>query len=71
MGRQMGRERERAVSEKMGSEKMGWERERACVYNKRVGWGNNKKIKKIDYLNKRGDKIDELVWVFCKSECVK
>ena len=30
-----------------------------------------KKIEKIDYLNKRGDKIDELMWVFCKSECVK
>ena len=56
MGRQMGRERERAVSEKMG-----WERERACVYNKRVGWGNNKKIKKIDYLNKRCDRIDKLI----------
>ena len=25
----------------------------------------------IDYLNKRCDKIDELMWVFCKSECVK
>ena len=53
---------------------MGWERkrerkrERECAYNKGVGWGNNKKI---DYLNKGGDKIDELMWVFCKSECVK
>ena len=26
---------------------------------------------RIDYLNKRGDKIDELMWIFCKSECVK
>ena len=42
--------------------------ERTCAY---VGWGNNKKIEKIDYLNKGGDKIDELIWVFCKSECVK
>ena len=31
----------------------------------------NKIIKKIDYLNKRSDRIDELMWVFCKSECVK
>ena len=30
-----------------------------------------KKIEKIDYLNKRDDKINELMWVFCKSECVK
>ena len=30
-----------------------------------------KKIEKIDYLNKRDDKIDELMWIFCKSECVK
>ena len=42
-----------------------------CVYVKRVVEINNKKIKKIDYLNKRCDKIDELMWVFCKSECVK
>jgi len=47
------------------------ERERERVHNKGVGWGNNKKIEKIDYLNKGGDKIDELMLVFCKSECVK
>ena len=61
MGSHRERERERAVSEKM----------RTRAYNKGVGWGNNKKIEKIDYLNKRGDKIDELMWVFRKSECVK
>ena len=33
--------------------------------------GNNKKIEKIDYLNKIGDRIDELMQVFCKNECVK
>ena len=32
---------------------------------------NNKIIKKIDYLNKRGDRIDELMWVFCKNDGVK
>ena len=32
---------------------------------------NNKKIEKIGYLNKRGDRIDELMWVFCKNGCVK
>ena len=30
-----------------------------------------KKIEKIDYLNKRGDRIDELMRVFCKNRCVK
>ena len=32
---------------------------------------NNKIIKKIDYLNKSGDRIDELTWVFCKNDYVK
>ena len=38
-----------------------------------MGWlrGNNKIIENFDYLNKRGDKIDELMWVFCKSDSVK
>ena len=32
---------------------------------------HNKKIEKIDYLNKGGDRIDELMWVFCKNRYVK
>ena len=32
---------------------------------------NNKIIKKIDYLNKSGGRIDELMWVFCKNDSVK
>ena len=44
----MGRERER-------------ERERECTYIKGVVEKNNKKIKKIDYLNKRCDRIDKLM----------
>ena len=44
------------------------ERESVCIG---VIEGNNKKIEKIDYLNKRGDKIDELMWVFYKNRCVK
>ena len=32
---------------------------------------NNQIIEKIDYLNKRSDRIDELMWVFCRSRCVK
>ena len=32
---------------------------------------NNKIIKKIDYLNKICDRIDELIWVFCKNDGVK
>ena len=45
--------------------------ERESAYKN--GWGerNNKIIKYIDYLNKRGDRIDELIWVFCKSDSVK
>ena len=45
-------------------------RERARIKTG-VGERNNKIIKKIDYLNKRGDRIDELMWVFCKSDGVK
>ena len=41
------------------SEKMGRERERARAYVQGLVEGNNKKIEEIDYLNKRGDRIDE------------
>ena len=48
------------------------ERERAYKNGKNgLGERYNKIIKKIDYLNKRGDRIDELIWVFCKSDGVK
>ena len=30
-----------------------------------------KKIEKIDYLNKKDDRIDKLMWLFCKNRCVK
>ena len=46
------------------------ERERIKTGND-LGERNNKIIKKIDYLNKGGDRIDELMWVFCKSDGVK
>ena len=46
------------------------ERERIKTGNE-LGERNNKIIKKIDYLNKGGDRIDELMWVFCKSDGVK
>ena len=58
----MGIEREQQL------DKMGRERERA--YKKGIVERNNKIIEKIDYLNK-SDRIDELMWVFCKSGCVK
>ena len=45
-------------------------RERAHIKTG-LGERNNKIIKKIDYLNKRGDRINELMWVFCKSDDVK
>ena len=48
------RERESNISEKMG-------RERERAYVQRLVEGNNKKIEKIDYLNKTGDRIDELI----------
>ena len=50
---------------------MGRKRESACAYVQRLVERNNKKIEKIDYLNKRGDRIDKLMWVFCKNGCVK
>ena len=46
-------------------------RERECVNVQGLVEGNNKKIEKIDYLNKRSDRIDELMWVFCKNGYVK
>ena len=68
------RERERELYQIKMRKKNGLgfrERERERE-NARVGcWGNNKKIENIDYFNKRGVKIDELIWVFCKSEGVK
>ena len=71
MGRERERERESCIR-KNGFRKNGLkERERACVYNKGLGEEIIKKIEKIDYLNKRGDKIDKLMWVFCTSGCVK
>ena len=42
----------------MGRER---EREREGAYVKGLVERNNKKIKKIDYLNKRSDRIDELM----------
>ena len=54
--------RERATNQK---KKMGRKRERAYV--KGLVERNNKKIEKIDYLNR----IDKLMWVFCKTGCVK
>ena len=45
-------------------------REIACIKTG-LSERNNKIIGKIDCLNKRGDRIDELMWVFCKSDGVK
>ena len=60
----MGIEREQQI-------RKNGQRERARAYVQGLVEGNNKKIENFDYLNKRGDKIDELMWVFCKNECVK
>ena len=64
IGTEMGTQREQQIQKK-------WvERERERVY-KGVVERNNKKIMKIDYLNKRDDRIDKLMWVFCKNGCIK
>ena len=47
MGREMGIEREQQIR------KMGRERERESAYVRGVVERNNKKIEKIDYLNKK------------------
>ena len=57
------------IEREQQSDKMG--RERKHAYKKGLVERNNKIIKKIDYLNKRSDRIDELMWVFCKNGCVK
>ena len=50
--------RERATFQKKRVER---EREREKAYVQGLVEGNNKKIEKIDYLNKRSDRIDELM----------
>ena len=47
------------IKREQQSDKLGRERER--VYKKGIFERNNKIIEKIDYLNKRSDKIDELI----------
>ena len=64
MGREMGIERQQQI-------RKNWYREREHAYVKGLVEGNNKKIEKIDYLNKMSDRIDELMWVFCKNGYVK
>ena len=64
MGREMSIERKQQIR-KNGQR----ERERECTYVNGVVERNNKKI--IDYLNKRGDRINKLMQVFCKNRCVK
>ena len=71
--REIDREGETGYGEKEEREReiRKYDRERESAYKN--GWGEryNKIIKKIDYLNKRGDRIDELMWVFCKNDSVK
>ena len=59
------------IEREQQSDKMGRERERESAYKKGLVERNNKIIEKIDYLNKRSDRIDDLMWVFCRSGCVK
>ena len=58
----MGIEREQQIRKKKWVEReRERERERECAYVQGLVEGNNKKIEKIDYLNKRSDRIDELM----------
>lgn len=47
------------------------ERERGHGYLRKVGKKNNKKIECNEYFIEITCKINELMWVFCKSECIK
>ena len=57
------------IEREQQSNKMG--RERESAYKKGLVERNNKIIEKIGYLNKSGDRIEELIWVFCKNRYVK
>ena len=64
------------VDSEMGIEKeqqirKNGQREGARAYVQGLVEGEKKEKEKIDYLNKRDDRIDELMWVFCKNRCVK
>ena len=61
IGREMGIEREQQIKKKRVERERERERERESMYIKGVVEKNNKKIKKIDYLNKRCDRIDKLM----------
>ena len=61
IGREMGIEREQQIKKKWVERERERERERESMYIKGVVEKNNKKIKKIDYLNKRCDRIDKLM----------
>ena len=68
----MGIEVERWLQRERATNQKKWvERGRERAYVQGLVEGNNKKIEKIDYLNKRGDRIDELMQVFCKNGCIK
>ena len=51
----------------------GMEREFEITVNgeREFDINNNKKSEENDYLNKINNKIDKLMWVFCKNGCVK
>ena len=60
MGIERQTERERDRRERATNQKNG-QRERESTYKNGLVKRNNKIIEKIDYLNKRGDRIDELM----------
>ena len=67
-GREMGIEREKQIRKKKGRER---ERERESILYVKAVEKNNKKFEKKEYFIEISCKIDKLMWVFCKNECVK
>ena len=59
--KEIDREGERWVQRESNNQIKWVERERERAYKKGLVERNNKIIKKIDYLNKRSDRIDELM----------
>ena len=72
MGIEMGIKREQQIKKKKkGYRERERKRESERVYVKEVVERNNKKIEKIDYLNKIGGRIDKLIWSILRNGYVK
>ena len=63
--------REMGVEREQQSRKMGRKRERESAYKERWLREIIKKIERSEYFIEISCKIEELIWVFCKSDSVK